>query len=516
MDPWQGYTIVGRVAEQRRSRVWKARDVALGRDVAIKELAPIDHDDRGPTVEEWRREAQVLATLDHPNIVAVYDFQESGGRAAIIEEWVDGATLSAVVKRHGRLDPPQGLAVARGALRGLAHAHDRGVVHGDISDSNVMVGTDGESRLVDFGLASADSSPSPGSSSGTSAFRAPEVPGSAPTPASDVYSAGAVITAMLRGEASLQPSTEGIPRPVRDVLDRALDPDPARRYPDAGEFLAALEEAAQSRYGPAWWSQAGLGAAAGSAMSGLVVVSAVPGGSGAGPGATAAQAASVAVRSAKAAGGHRALIGAGIAAAALVVGGAAAYAMTQRSDPPARNASAVGAPGAGARGAAAGTTGSASGSSASSRATPSTTTRPASWPGRYATHVVLTKITGGFFDKSTVKVGQTSGTTWTLTAACATGPCGLTATSAKGTVLRLTYGAGSWSYSQKGTVQCGIPGQKLSKTTTTFNDRLVLTGTWSDRTPPALTGTETVVYAPCKGSTTPSTLTYSVLVTPSG
>jgi eukaryotic-like serine/threonine-protein kinase len=502
MDAWHGYTLVGRVAEQRRSRVWKAHDDTLGRDVAIKELVSPDPGELPSLLEQWRHEARVLAALDHPNVVAVYELQAGDASAAIVEEWVEGATLSAVLTQHGRLETQQAMAVARGALRGLAHAHDRGVVHGDVSPSNVIVDVDGESRLIDFGLASGGAAGTAGSSGGTPAYRAPEVLAAPPTAASDVYSSAAVVAMLLRGESSTVPASEGVPQPVRGVLDKALDPDPARRYPDAGTFLAALEEAARSRYGPAWWSKAGLGAAAGAAASAVVAESAVSAGSAtdvSNPPTT------VTPLPAKAGRGRGALIGAGALVAALLVGGGA-YAMSQRSDPA--------------------TTGSSSASSAKdslvaaaaggSATSPTTSERPANWPGSYTTHVVLTKITGGFFDRSSIKVGQTSGTHFTLTALCGAGPCDINAVSDKGTTLQLAYTTGAWLLTQSGTAQCGVVGQKLTKATTHYTDKLVLKSSpWSDQSPPTFTGTETVVYAPCKGAKTSSSLTYSVSVTPS-
>ena len=103
-----------------------------------------------------------------------------------------------------------------------------------------------------------------------------------------------------------------------------------------------------------------------------------------------------------------------------------------------------------------------------------------------------------------------------MTALCGAGPCDINAVSDKNTTLRLAYTTGTWLLKQSGTAQCGVVGQKLSTATTTFTDKLALRSAhWSDQTPPTSTGTETVVYAPCKGAKTPSTLTYSVTVTPS-
>ncbi|HEY8826380.1 MAG TPA: serine/threonine-protein kinase, partial [Jatrophihabitantaceae bacterium] len=226
----------------------------MDRVVAIKALDAPSAESRA----QWRSEAQVLAALDDPHLVAVYGYAENAEGAYIIEEWVDGAPLTAVLSA-GPLSAAQALGVIRGALLGLAHVHARGLVHGDIAPANILFDTAGSSKLVDFGLSSYAGATS--ASSGTTAYASPEAQRGQPVTApSDVYAAAAVLAYLLRGRAAVTPVLDGVDAALRPVLRRALDADPARRYPDAAAFLAALEEDATRRYGATWWTQTGLAA----------------------------------------------------------------------------------------------------------------------------------------------------------------------------------------------------------------------------------------------------------------
>ena len=254
MQTIAGYTLLGRLGSGTSGTVWKAHDDALDRVVAIKALDAPSAESRA----QWRSEAQVLAALDDPHLVAVYGYAENAEGAYIIEEWVDGAPLTAVLSA-GPLSAAQALGVIRGALLGLAHVHARGLVHGDIAPANILFDTAGSSKLVDFGLSSYAGATS--ASSGTTAYASPEAQRGQPVTApSDVYAAAAVLAYLLRGRAAVTPVLDGVDAALRPVLRRALDADPARRYPDAAAFLAALEEDATRRYGMTWWTQTGLAA----------------------------------------------------------------------------------------------------------------------------------------------------------------------------------------------------------------------------------------------------------------
>ena len=242
-----GYTIEAAVGVGSTGTVWRAVQSDLGRRVAIKTLAP------GVNADVLRAEAQLLATLDHPNIVRIYDFVEAGpddpeDPAWLAEEWVDGERIDELVARlEGPLSGEQAVGVVRGALQGLAYAHERSVVHGDISPGNVLVDTAGTSRLIDFGLAGPSGS---SGSAGTAAFCAPESVAGAPvTPASDVYSSAAVLRYLLGADAGGR---------IGEIIARATAEDPGERPRNASELLAELEEAARERYGMAWLARASI------------------------------------------------------------------------------------------------------------------------------------------------------------------------------------------------------------------------------------------------------------------
>ena len=241
------FELIGRVALTATSTVWKARDVGLDRVVALKQLHSAD-----PVLRQrWRDEAHALGSLDERHVVSVYGLYEDPDSAWLIEQWIDGATLATVVRSAGPLSPEQGVGVVRGALLGLAHAHGRGIIHRDLSLSNIMLDQWGESVLIDFGLAAP---PGEHGSSGTAAFQSPEARAGQPiTERSDIYSMGAILGHLLAGSSE---TPRGLERPMREVIERAMTTDPAGRFASAQELLSALEQAAKQTYGPAWLLQA--------------------------------------------------------------------------------------------------------------------------------------------------------------------------------------------------------------------------------------------------------------------
>ena len=271
------YELIGRLSRTASGAVWKGRDPELQRDVALKQVAGAVPQLRAQLVNE----ATVLASLDHPHIVAVYDLIGTDDDLWLVEEWVDGADVTALVAAAGGLSPVQSLSILRGALQGLAFAHERGVVHGDITPGNILVDRQGLSKLVDFGLAGV--SGRPGIGSGTAGFASPEAQRGEPlTFASDVWSAGAVLAALLEPggvppvvadrqaqhptvpavstvpTVSAGPVVPAVPAGLKRVLERALSDDPDLRQPDAGVLLAELEEAAKREHGVGWWEFAGV------------------------------------------------------------------------------------------------------------------------------------------------------------------------------------------------------------------------------------------------------------------
>ena len=367
MESFGGYEVVGRVAEGSTGVVYQARHVDLGRVAAIKVLSPDLRAVPGQ-LERMRAEAALLASLESPHIVEVYDFVEEADLVWIAEQWVEGASLEQILDTHGRLTPEQSLGAVRGALLGLAYAHERDLLHRDFSTGNVLADLAGTSMLVDFGLAAPVGS---SQALGTPAFISPEVVRGEPADKrSDVYSAAAVTYTLLTGQppfpatdvpamlrAHLEtaaPLLPGFGSDLQDLLHRAMDKDPGGRPPDAAAFLAELETAARRRFGAAWLERAsiagivgsvvGAGAvAAGSLGAGAAGVAAAPiaetvvvdtgtlagtgtDGGGAGAGATVQAAGKVAAKVARK---SRGLIITGAAAATLLVVTGAAIAVNQ-------------------------------------------------------------------------------------------------------------------------------------------------------------------------------------------
>ncbi|GAC1578928.1 MAG: hypothetical protein NVS3B24_11900 [Candidatus Dormibacteria bacterium] len=252
----------------------------LERAVALKELHPRFAANPG-YLARFRAEAEIMARLNSPHCVRVYDFLEIGGRALLVSEFVDGASLQAVIEVSGPLTPEQALGVMKGALAGLGDANQAGLVHRDVKPANLLADRDGVSKLADFGQAYAVGSRDlPGAGvTGTPAYMSPEqVRGEVVDHRSDVYSCGAVLFELLAGRApfvaenpaavmnmhleSAPPDPRLLDRtlapPVARLVQRAMAKDPGRRPGGARELLAELEAAAVKGYGADWETRASI------------------------------------------------------------------------------------------------------------------------------------------------------------------------------------------------------------------------------------------------------------------
>ena len=258
MAEWDGFDVEGRLGAGTTGTVWLARQLSLGRQVAIKELAPELADDAAVR-DRLRNEAQLLARLDHPNCVAVYAYLEATSSTAIVMEYVEGVSLRTLIER-GRLSVEQALGVLEGALGALAYAHGHGIVHGDLKPENILLATSGESKLVDFGLAAVvGTRRTPGTGSPT--YSSPEAAAGEPLGiASDLYSAGLVLSELVTGKVPLgggaalgdDGASDAVPAPVATLVRRALDPDPGARPVSATAFLDELRAAAEAGCGSDW------------------------------------------------------------------------------------------------------------------------------------------------------------------------------------------------------------------------------------------------------------------------
>jgi hypothetical protein len=260
-----GYTALKKLGSGGFGDVVLARHDASGTLVAIKYLKADLLDDPG-FCEMFRSEASVLAQLDDPNVVRLYEYVESPSGAAIVMELVDGASLRMILARQGQTTPEAALVVLQGSLLGLAAAHQRGIVHRDYKPENVLVNGNGVSKLTDFGIAvRAGDRPH---AAGTIAYAPPEqMSGGPATPAGDVYAATATFYECLTGRPPFTGETaervmyqhlfepvplEPVPAPLRPLVEAGMAKEPERRPTDGTTFITALRAAAVGVYGADW------------------------------------------------------------------------------------------------------------------------------------------------------------------------------------------------------------------------------------------------------------------------
>ena len=214
----------------------------------------------------FRAEAAVLALLDDPNVVRLYEYVESPTGAAIVMELVEGVSLREILARQGKTTAEAALVVLQGSLLGLAAAHRRGVVHRDYKPENVLIDGAGASKLTDFGIAArAGQTPV---AAGTMAYAPPEqFTGSPASPATDVYAAtatfyecltgrppftGDTAAALLRQHQAAPVPLESVPEALRPLVVAGLAKDPHRRPADGTALVIELRAVAGQAYGPGW------------------------------------------------------------------------------------------------------------------------------------------------------------------------------------------------------------------------------------------------------------------------
>jgi serine/threonine protein kinase/tetratricopeptide (TPR) repeat protein len=241
-EKFPGYEILQCLGRGGMGVVYKARQKSLNRIVAIKILAP-ERGSESRFAERFAREAELLAKLNHPHIVTIHDFGETGGLFYLVMEFVDGVNLRDLL-RDGKLEAKQALAIVPPICDALQYAHDKGIVHRDIKPENLLLDREGRIKIADFGIASLMGAA--GEIAGTPPYMAPEQTGGDIDHRADIYALGVVLYEMLTGE---RPDKELI-APSRKVqidvrLDemvlRALEQDPERRYQTAGEFKTLVE-----------------------------------------------------------------------------------------------------------------------------------------------------------------------------------------------------------------------------------------------------------------------------------
>ena len=271
------YQVTAKLGEGGMGEVWRATDTQLNRDVALKILPEAFATDPD-RLARFQREAQVLASLNHPNIAQIHGIEEDDDTRALVLELVEGPTLAERISQ-GPIPVDEALPIAKQIAEALEAAHEAGVIHRDLKPANIKVKDDGTVKVLDFGLAKAldpnptgDPSQSPtltaaatqmGVIMGTAAYMSPEqARGEAVDKRSDIWAFGCVAYEMLTGRRSFEghtvsdtlasvlarePDLDGlpanIPPPVRRLLRRCLEKDPRRRLRDIAEGFLQLDEA---------------------------------------------------------------------------------------------------------------------------------------------------------------------------------------------------------------------------------------------------------------------------------
>lgn len=256
------YRLLAPLGEGGMARVYRARDLRLNREVAVKIL----HDDltRDPGfLSRFEREAQVVAGLAHPNIVPVYDVGDEDGAPYIVMEYIRGRTLKETLEAGGPLGAERAVAIMLPVLDALGYAHRQGLIHRDVKPHNILLTTDGTPRLADFGIVHLvdGSTTRTAAILGSAQYLSPEQSrGEEATEQSDIYACGIVMYEMLAGRPpfdggnalavanqhlnapppSLTATVAGVTPELERVVGRALAKDPAARYADTAEMQAAL------------------------------------------------------------------------------------------------------------------------------------------------------------------------------------------------------------------------------------------------------------------------------------
>jgi eukaryotic-like serine/threonine-protein kinase len=259
------YELGEQIARGGTAQVFVARDLLLGRPVALKVLISELSSDSA-FVARFRREAQAAANLSHPNIVPIFDWGEAESTYFIVMEYVDGEALSSIIRTQAPIPAAQAAGIASDIAKALAYAHRHGVVHRDVKPGNVLITADGQVKVTDFGIARAmgagEQVTQTGLVMGTATYFSPEqAQGFAVDGRSDIYSLGVVLYEMVTGKPPFsgespvsiayqhvrerpQPPrlvNPQVPAPLEAVILQAMAKSPADRYQSADAMRADLD-----------------------------------------------------------------------------------------------------------------------------------------------------------------------------------------------------------------------------------------------------------------------------------
>ncbi len=258
------YEILELIGSGGMANVYKARCHRLNRLVAVKILKS-DLADNADFRRRFRDESRAVAQLSHANIVSVYDVSTSGDTEYIVMELIDGITLKQYMERRGRMDWRESLHFITQIMRGLSHAHSRGIIHRDIKPQNIMVLRDGSVKVADFGiacLANANQTLTQEALGSVHYISPEQARGDRIDARSDIYSAGVVLYEMLTGRLPFEGDSAvsvaiqhlssvplaprdidpSIPEPLELICMKAMSSDPDKRYASADAMLEDLEK----------------------------------------------------------------------------------------------------------------------------------------------------------------------------------------------------------------------------------------------------------------------------------
>lgn len=258
------YEILELIGSGGMANVYKARCHRLNRLVAIKILKS-DLADNADFRRRFHDESQAVAQLSHANIVSVYDVSTNPDREYIVMELIDGITLKQYMERRGRMDWRESLHFITQIMRGLSHAHSRGIIHRDIKPQNIMVLRDGSVKVADFGIAclANQGQTLTQEALGSVHYISPEqARGDRIDARSDIYSAGVVLYEMLTGRLPFEGDSAvsvaiqhlssvplaprdidpSIPEPLELICMKAMNSDPNKRYASADAMIEDLEK----------------------------------------------------------------------------------------------------------------------------------------------------------------------------------------------------------------------------------------------------------------------------------
>lgn len=272
------YELLERVGSGGMSVVYKAKDRALGRIVAIKMMHESFTSDEA-FLKRFQQEAHAAANLAHPNIVTVHDIGQDGFKHYIVMEFVEGQTLKQIIRSYDGAPLPisRALDLIIQVCNGIGYAHRANLVHCDVKPQNVIVTLDERVKVADFGIARAISTTTQQQVSqiwGTPQYFSPEqAAGDAPSPASDVYAIGIILFEMLTGRLPFAAESHtamalkhlhtppplvsefnpGIPAQLAQIINKLLAKEPAGRYRTAGQLgriLTTYRQRSQEETGP--------------------------------------------------------------------------------------------------------------------------------------------------------------------------------------------------------------------------------------------------------------------------